>query len=104
MRQLFAYGIRSYGIDLCGTMALYVDQALVVRLLEPGMMGTYVVALSLSRMLNAFPHFRGDGPVSQGSELPARRSRRDDQPRHADEHGTGHRGRNWHCGPGAAGT
>lgn len=54
VRQLFAYGIRSYGIDLCGTMALYVDQALVVRLLEPGMMGTYVVALSLSRMLNAF--------------------------------------------------
>ena len=53
-RQLFAYGIRSYGIDLCGTMALYVDQALVVRLLEPGLMGTYVVALSLSRMLNAF--------------------------------------------------
>ncbi|MGH9553394.1 MAG: lipopolysaccharide biosynthesis protein, partial [Terriglobales bacterium] len=53
-RQLFGYGIRSYGIDLCGTMALYVDQALVVRLLEPNMMGTYVVALSLSRMLNAF--------------------------------------------------
>jgi O-antigen/teichoic acid export membrane protein len=53
-RQLFVYGIRSYGIDLCGTMALYVDQALVVRLLEPNLMGTYVVALSLSRMLNAF--------------------------------------------------
>jgi O-antigen/teichoic acid export membrane protein len=53
-RQLFSYGIRSYGIDLCGTMSLYVDQALVVRLLEPGMMGTYVVALSLSRMLNVF--------------------------------------------------
>ena len=53
-RQLFSYGIRSYGIDLCGTMALYVDQALVVRLLEPSLMGTYVVALSLSRMLNVF--------------------------------------------------
>jgi O-antigen/teichoic acid export membrane protein len=53
-RQLFSYGIRSYGIDLCGTMSLYVDQALVVRLLEPGLMGTYVVALSLSRMLNVF--------------------------------------------------
>jgi O-antigen/teichoic acid export membrane protein len=53
-RQLFNYGIRAYGIDLCGTMSLYVDQALVVRLLEPKMMGTYVVALSLSRMLNAF--------------------------------------------------
>jgi O-antigen/teichoic acid export membrane protein len=53
-RQLFSYGIRSYGIDLCGTMSFYVDQALVVRLLEPGLMGTYVVALSLSRMLNVF--------------------------------------------------
>jgi O-antigen/teichoic acid export membrane protein len=53
-RMLFSYGIRSYGIDLCGTMALYVDQALVVRALEPKMMGIYVVALSLSRMLNVF--------------------------------------------------
>lgn len=53
-RQLFSYGIRSYGIDLCGTMALYVDQAVVVRFLMPGAMGVYVVALSLSRMLNAF--------------------------------------------------
>jgi O-antigen/teichoic acid export membrane protein len=51
---LFSYGIRSYGIDLCGTMALYVDQALVVRVLSPSTMGIYVVALSLSRMLNAF--------------------------------------------------
>ena len=53
-KLLFSYGIRSYGIDLCGTMALYVDQALVVRILAPQMMGIYVVALSLSRMLNAF--------------------------------------------------
>jgi O-antigen/teichoic acid export membrane protein len=53
-RLLFTYGLRAYGIDLCGTMSLYVDQALVVRLLEPKMMGTYVVALSLSRILNAF--------------------------------------------------
>lgn len=53
-RLLFAYGLRAYGIDLCGTMAVYVDQALVVRMLDPQMMGTYVVALSLSRVLNAF--------------------------------------------------
>jgi O-antigen/teichoic acid export membrane protein len=53
-RLLFSYGVRSYGIDLCGTMALYVDQAIVVRFLMPDMMGIYVVALSLSRMLNAF--------------------------------------------------
>jgi len=53
-RLLSSYGIRSYGIDLCGTMSLYVDQALVVRLLTPDLMGIYVVALSLSRLLNAF--------------------------------------------------
>jgi O-antigen/teichoic acid export membrane protein len=53
---LFSYGIRSYGIDLCGTMALYVDQALVVRVLQPKMMGVYVVALSLSRMLSLAFH------------------------------------------------
>lgn len=53
-RRLLSYGFRSYGIDLCGTMSLYVDQALVVHILKPDMMGTYVVALSLSRMLNAF--------------------------------------------------
>ncbi len=51
---LISYGVRSYGIDLCGTMSLYVDQALVVRLLAPDLMGIYVVALSLSRLLNAF--------------------------------------------------
>jgi O-antigen/teichoic acid export membrane protein len=54
MQTLLSYGIRSYGIDLCGTLSLYVDQALVVRILRPSLMGTYVVALSLSRMLNAF--------------------------------------------------
>lgn len=54
VRLLISYGIRSYGIDLCGTMSLYVDQALVVRLLTPDLMGIYVVALSLSRLLNAF--------------------------------------------------
>ncbi len=53
-RLLLSYGIRSYGIDLCGTLSLYVDQALVVRILQPSMMGTYVVALSLSRVLNVF--------------------------------------------------
>jgi O-antigen/teichoic acid export membrane protein len=53
-KLLLSYGIRSYGIDLCGTLSIYVDQALVVRILQPSMMGTYVVALSLSRILNVF--------------------------------------------------
>ena len=54
-RELLSYGIRSYGTDLCGTLALYVDQALVVTLLSPAQMGIYVVALSVSRMLNVLP-------------------------------------------------
>jgi O-antigen/teichoic acid export membrane protein len=54
MRQILGYGIRSYGIDLLGTLALQVDQVLVVSLLTPSAMGSYVVVLSLSRMLNLF--------------------------------------------------
>ncbi len=49
---LLRFGIRSYGADLCGTLAVYADQVLVVRLLSAEAMGTYVVALSVSRMLN----------------------------------------------------
>ncbi len=55
MRALFSYGIRSYGIDLCGTVSLYIDQAVVVGLLAPADMGRYVVSLSFSR-LTSVPH------------------------------------------------
>ena len=48
-----ALGVRSYGVDLCGVLALYVDQALVVGLLKPDVDGLYVVALSLARVINA---------------------------------------------------
>jgi O-antigen/teichoic acid export membrane protein len=54
MRLIMGYGVRSYGIDLLGTLALQVDQVLVVSLLSPSAMGYYVVVLSLSRMLNLF--------------------------------------------------
>ncbi len=54
MRQILGYGLRSYGIDLLGTLALQVDQVLVVSLLSASAMGSYVVILSLSRMLNVF--------------------------------------------------
>jgi O-antigen/teichoic acid export membrane protein len=54
MRRILGYGVRSYGIDVLGTLALYVDQVLVIGLLQPGAMGSYVVVLSLSRMLNLF--------------------------------------------------
>lgn len=50
MRELFSYGIRSYGIDLCGTVSLYIDQAVVVGLLSPADMGRYVVSLNFSRL------------------------------------------------------
>ncbi len=53
-RQLVHYGLRSYGVDLLGALALQVDQVLVVSFLDPSAMGTYVVALSLARMLNVF--------------------------------------------------
>jgi O-antigen/teichoic acid export membrane protein len=51
-KKLLGYGGRSYGVDICGTLSLYADQAIVVHLLDPGAMGIYVVALSLSRTLN----------------------------------------------------
>ena len=54
IRQILGYGVRSYGIDLLGTLALQVDQVLVVSLLSPSAMGSYVVVLSLSRTLNLF--------------------------------------------------
>jgi O-antigen/teichoic acid export membrane protein len=54
VRQILQYGVRSYGVDLLGTLALQVDQVLVVSLLSASAMGSYVVVLSLSRMLNVF--------------------------------------------------
>lgn len=53
-RLLLSYGIRSYGIDLLGTLALQVDQVIVVRYLTASDLGIYVVLLSLSRVLNIF--------------------------------------------------
>jgi O-antigen/teichoic acid export membrane protein len=50
-RTLLTYGLRSWGIDLLGTMGTQIDQVLVIRLLTPADMGFYVVMLSLSRML-----------------------------------------------------
>jgi O-antigen/teichoic acid export membrane protein len=53
-RLLLSYGVRSYGVDLLGTLAAQVDQVLVIRMLAPASMGAYVVMLSLSRMFNVF--------------------------------------------------
>ncbi len=54
MKRILQYGVRSYGIDVLGTLALQVDQVLVVSLLSAGAMGSYIVVLSISRMLNVF--------------------------------------------------
>jgi O-antigen/teichoic acid export membrane protein len=54
MNLMMGYGVRSYGIEVLGTLALQVDQVLVISLLSPSAMGSYVVVLSLSRMLNLF--------------------------------------------------
>jgi O-antigen/teichoic acid export membrane protein len=51
-QHLLSYGIRSYGIDLLGTLSGQIDQALVIGLLDAKSMGIYAVALSLSRMLS----------------------------------------------------
>ena len=50
---LLHYGTRSYGVDLFGVLAAYLDQALVVGMLAPGAMGIYAVALSLARVISA---------------------------------------------------
>lgn len=54
VKRLTGYGIRSAGIDLLGTVSDKLDQALIIAFLSPAQMGLYVVALSLSRMLNIF--------------------------------------------------
>lgn len=53
-RRMTSYGLRSYGVELLGPTTSQLDQVLAVGLLDPALMGLYVVALSLSRMLNAF--------------------------------------------------
>ena len=53
-KLLLSYGVRSYWIDLLGTLSFQVDQVLVVTLLSSADMGLYVVMLSLSRTANVF--------------------------------------------------
>ncbi len=52
-RRLLQYGGRSYGVDLCSVLAIYLDQAMVVGLLSAASMGIYAVALNLSRVIGA---------------------------------------------------
>ncbi|MDQ0890884.1 O-antigen/teichoic acid export membrane protein [Paenibacillus sp. V4I9] len=50
-RKLFHYGLSSYGIDVMGTLSMYMDQVIIVGLLSPSDLGLYVVSLSLARMI-----------------------------------------------------
>ena len=51
LRRLLHYGLRYYGVDILGGLSGYVDQAVIVFLLDPASVGAYAVALSLSRVL-----------------------------------------------------
>lgn len=53
-RELLSYGIRSYAVDVLGTLSQQVDQLLVVGLVNPAGLGIYTVALSASRVLGVF--------------------------------------------------
>jgi O-antigen/teichoic acid export membrane protein len=50
VRRLFHYGLRFYGVDLLGSLSVYLDQIVIVALLSQTAVGVYVVALSLSRV------------------------------------------------------
>lgn len=52
VRELLHYGLRAYGIDILNTLALQLDQVLVVGLLYPAQAGSYFAALSAARVLN----------------------------------------------------
>lgn len=54
-RKLWGYSWRSSGIDILSQLSERIDQVLIVGFLEPGMMGLYVVALAMSRMLIIIP-------------------------------------------------
>jgi enterobacterial common antigen flippase len=49
---LISYGVRSYGVDLFGTLSFRLAEALVVGMLTPSALGMYTVSLSMARMLD----------------------------------------------------
>ena len=51
-KRLLHYGLRFYGADLLGVLSSYLDQIIIVRVLSPAEVGTYVVASNLARLLN----------------------------------------------------
>ncbi|KRF38064.1 lipopolysaccharide biosynthesis protein [Paenibacillus sp. Soil787] len=53
-KTLIRYGIGSYGNDLMGNVSYYIDQIVIIGLLNPSELGLYAVAVSLSRVVNIF--------------------------------------------------
>lgn len=53
-RKIISYGLGSYGIDLLGNLILYIDQIILISMLPSESIGLYVVAVSLSRIINIF--------------------------------------------------
>jgi O-antigen/teichoic acid export membrane protein len=51
-RRLLHYGLQYYGVDIIAVLSGYLDQVVVVFVLDPAAVGAYAVALSLSRMLS----------------------------------------------------
>ena len=49
---LIRYGIQAYGVDVVNTLAVQIEQGLLVGLLTPAQLGVYTVGLSVSRVLN----------------------------------------------------
>jgi len=58
-QRLLRYGLQFYGVDILGVLSGYLDQVVIVFLLQPAAVGAYVVAISLSRVL-----FIAQGAVS----------------------------------------
>ena len=49
--RLLRYGLRFYGVDILSVLSGYLDQLVIVLLLQPAAVGAYAVALSFSRIL-----------------------------------------------------
>jgi O-antigen/teichoic acid export membrane protein len=53
--RLIHYGLRSYGVDVIGVASAYLDQIVIAAMLSPSALGVYVVALSVSGLMNVLP-------------------------------------------------
>jgi len=54
-KRLLSYGLRAYGADLVATLSDYLDRVLIVGVVNPVMMGLYVVGANLAQALRMVP-------------------------------------------------